>query len=373
MIGLCWAIISDTSEVSYREKSGTRNHMDKKTFMALLVAGGFFINNAYSADLVVSAVSEEDQDGGSFLSSDLKRASSGGDEGLAIDVQTWTFFVSLPDANRATNSFPVARDSLMAGLKLGGAFNARGRLTPTGIEIKGHFAAGDVTTSTSANLWRFELNPEAPFGKEYGNRGYAPVVIQGIGGKISLNRISWRVVGGVFTGQRSLAPYAYHPKTRVGINSGPDGKLWTPDDTNITSGDGSQLVDAIAYIGASLSSPNAGDEGDLETISAYLVGGKPVTVEYVVDLGRPVVNQTRAMVYDDVPDSEFGWMIIPTPYGRLFSLSAREGERFEIRQTESLPRFSEVVVESAVSGFSQPEFIPAGNRPMLFLNKQLLE
>ncbi|MEK7501834.1 MAG: hypothetical protein AAB629_02830, partial [Patescibacteria group bacterium] len=111
-----------------------------------------------------------------------------GEAAVASKVQWYPFWVSLPDANLATNSFPVARDSLMAGLKMGGVFDTRGREnSPIGIDIKGYFDAGDVTTTTnSQTLWRSEFNPpSAPFANEFGNRGYCAVIVQGVNGQVS--------------------------------------------------------------------------------------------------------------------------------------------------------------------------------------------
>jgi len=293
--------------------------------------------------------------------------------GLATAIQVYPFWISLPDANRATNSFPVARDSLMAALKMGGVFDNRGReSSPTGLDIRNRFDSGDVTTSTNRNLWRFQFAPTNAFVGEWGNRGYCAVLIVGVGGKINIERLSWKVFGGVLSGERSLSGFGYSI-TRIGVNTGPDGKLWTADDIFVSVGDGTALVDAIAYIGASLSSPNVNDSLDQQKIEGYFTNGLPVMVEFQFDTGapNPAVFRTSTTVYamGQVSQSAYGWVPIKTPYGLLYSLVAPQGSRYEIGRMFGQSRQTGYasVSASAPPGFSLAEsFLQGTNYGVFF-------
>jgi len=292
---------------------------------------------------------------------------------VASKVKFHTFWVSLPDANRATNSFPVARDNLMAGLKLGGIFDSRGRENlASGLDFKSYFDAGDVATTTGAQtLWRFEFNPPAPFTNNFGNRGYCPVIVEGIGGQVSIDRLSWKVYGGILSGARDLASETYSPSTRIGVNKGPDGRLWTADDTFVVSGAGS-LVDAIAYIGASLSSPNAENAGDQVTINTYLGDGLPVTVEYRFNgSSGPVFFSDTIKVYGmgQVPESEYGLRPIKTPYGLLWSLMAPRGSQWTIGKSSSVSGPYDPL-ENVNAGFSVPAFFEQESKQFYRVQRQ---
>lgn len=281
--------------------------------------------------------------------------------GVATKVKWYTFKVSLPDANRATNSFPVARDALMAGLKAGGVFDPRGRENlASGIDVKNYFDGGDVTTTTGpTTLWRGQFDPPEPFTNNFGNRGYVAVILEGIDGQVSISRISWKVSGGILSGARDLDGTDYFPSTRVGINAGPDARLWTADDAFVTVGSGTVLCDAVAYIGASLSSPNANSTNDfVGNINTYLAGGLPVTVEYRFEGGAgPLFHSETFMVYPlgGVPDSEYGLKPIFTSYGILWTLMGPQGSLWEIGGGVPIPSgpFGPVV---RTPGFSIPAY-----------------
>ena len=287
--------------------------------------------------------------------------------GIASKIQFYPFWVSLPDANRATNSFPVARDSLMSGLKMGGVFDTRGREnSPTGLDFKLSFDAGDITTTTNTQtLWRFEFNPLAPFTNNYGNRGYCAMIVQGVDGQVSVDRLSWKVYGGILNGPGSLKGLTYSI-TRIGVNAGLDGKLWTADDTFVNSGVGTQLVDAIAYIGASLSSPNVNGIEDQTKINDYLAGGLSVTAEYRFEGATgPIVFSDTIKVYPtgQVPESEYGFRPIKTPYGFLWSLMAPKGSLYEVNKSSFVNGLHSQSV-AMFAGFSIPAFFE--QNPMMF-------
>lgn len=293
---------------------------------------------------------------------------------VASKVQFYTFWVSLPDANRATNSFPVARDNLMAGLRMGGVFDSRGReKTPTGLDFKSYFDAGDVTTTTNTTtMWRLEFNPSAPFTNNFGNRGYCAAIVQGIDGQVSVDRLSWKVFGGILSGERDLAGYSYSI-TRIGVNAGPDGKLWTADDAFVNSGDGTQLFDAVVYIGASLSSPNVNNTSDVTTINNYLGNGLPVTVEYQFDGSTgPVIHSDTIRVYPmgQVPDSEYSLRPIRTPYGFLWSLMAPKGSLYTVGRSSIVDGYYGPT-ETVNAGFSIPAFFE--QNPMMFYQVQRIQ
>ncbi|MEO8638230.1 MAG: hypothetical protein ABI430_05025 [Candidatus Taylorbacteria bacterium] len=293
---------------------------------------------------------------------------------VASKVKFYSLWVSLPDANRATNSFPVARDNLMSGLKLGGVFDPRGREnSPTGLDFVQCFDAGDVATTTGTNtLWRFEFNPSGQFTNNFGNRGYCPVIVVGIDGQVSIDRLSWKVYGGPLSGIRDLKGISYFPSTRVGVNAGPDGRLWTADDQFVSSGPGTQLVDAVAYIGASLTSPNVDSIVDQTKLNNDLAGGLPVTVEYKFDgLNGDKFHPVSTLVYPSggVPEKKYGFRKIETPYGFLWSLMAPKGSTWTVGKSPVVNGFYNP--ETVTAGFSIPAFF--NQNPMMFYRVQRIE
>jgi YD repeat-containing protein len=165
---------------------------------------------------------------------------------------SWYFYpTSLPNSD-STTEFPIARDILLNGICLGGPLSTHSRVgNPTGIEIRQVFDASDMTVATNNYLWRGNFNPPAPYATQHGQRVYCPVLLIGQNGKVSLDRLQYQVTCGVtvFNNQSSLTGLPYSV-SRIGIQAGADGVLFTPDDILITSGSGTNLVDAIAFIGA---------------------------------------------------------------------------------------------------------------------------
>ncbi|MEK9177897.1 MAG: hypothetical protein AAB777_02120, partial [Patescibacteria group bacterium] len=192
----------------------------------------------------------------------------------------------------------------------------------------------------------------------YGNRGYCAEILWGIDGQVSVDRSSWKIFGGILNGQGSSKGLSYNEVTRIGVNAGPDGKLWTADDAFVTSGDGTVLVDALVYIGASLSSPNANNELDQSKINDYLADGLPVTAEYRFDgANGPIIFSDTIKVYPmgQVPTTEYGFRSIKTPYGFLWSLMAPEGSLYEVNKSSNAGG-SYTPFKSVSAGFSIPAF-----------------
>lgn len=106
---------------------------------------------------------------------------------------------------------------------------------------------------TSFASWRGEADPEAPFENEHGTRLHMGMAIDGEGAQFSLHDVSynfdstdpWDALD--YAGNFSSSDYASH---RIGVRVGTDGILNTADDIIIDSGSGSQLVDALYYVGA---------------------------------------------------------------------------------------------------------------------------
>lgn len=109
---------------------------------------------------------------------------------------------------------------------------------------------------TSFPSWQGRADPGtnvgAAFANELGNRLHFGLLVNGNGTKVSLSELTFNMHSSdpgdlfAFSGDFSGDDYS---SFRVGINFGSDGKLGGGDDTYVTSGSGSQLVDAFVYVG----------------------------------------------------------------------------------------------------------------------------
>ena len=196
---------------------------------------------------------------------------------IASEVKFYFYPTVLPNSDN-TYEFGTARDSLLTGIKFGGSsFTTSGSRVGTNlnnvtaIEIRNVFDATDILASSSTNLWRGQFNPSSPFNNQYGNRAYAPVLIIGQNGKVCLDRLSYMVGCGSMPslGYNSSLSGLSYSVSRIGINAGPDGILFTADDQIVNSGSGTNLCDAIAFIGGRIGAL-ADNQGQINTVNGYL-------------------------------------------------------------------------------------------------------
>ncbi len=188
---------------------------------------------------------------------------------IATKVTFYDSPVSLPDVT--TPEFGTARDNLLTRVKMGGPLATGSRVNdPTGLEIRTSSEAGDISVSVSSNLWRSVFNPGGAYATQHGQRKYDPVLIVGVDGKVSLSRVSYHVFCGVglLSNQSSLAGLDYSI-SRIGIQAGPDGQLFTADDVFVQSGSGTNLVDAVLFIGARVGA-DVENSADLVSLDAAI-------------------------------------------------------------------------------------------------------
>lgn len=239
---------------------------------------------------------------------------------LATKVAFYAFPISLP--NDALPEFATGRDNVMAGLVVGGPVNTRSRDNyPTGVEIRNIFDAGDVTTClVSTNMWRSQLAPPTPFSTQLGNRGYCSVIVVGLDGKVRMDDLGYHAFAGLMSTNASLAGLGYG-YSRIGVKAGPSGKLWANDALYVNSGAGSQLVDALVYIGAGLGM-KVGNQAGLDAIRGYVGGGMDLVFQYeYATLGIPTVWQFHVPLVNSIPANKLGKAYgFPTPTGIIFSI-----------------------------------------------------
>lgn len=245
---------------------------------------------------------------------------------IASNVDCFAYPCSLPNSDK-TVDFGTARDGLINGLVMGGPISTRSRVgLPTGVEIRNVFEASDICVSASSTLWRSSFNPPSPYDGQFGQRGYCPVVAIGRDGKISVDMIRYRVFCGIgaLGNQSSLAGLSYSV-SRVGIESGPDGVLFTPDDVIKKSGLGTDLVDAIVFIGARVGA-RVEQQSDIDLLLAA-IGSDGTYADFQYEFVTPVRTITKGFRVGLVRTLPNSWKIEPFvgPKGMLFSVVGPAG------------------------------------------------
>jgi hypothetical protein len=207
--------------------------------------------------------------------------------GISIMVTPW----SAPNTFGSPSFDPAAQNQFNA--LRAGASSAGTPGTPTYYQaITGPVGYG-ANIATNFNSWMGDANPGAGFGSELGNRIHYGIQINGNGQQFSISQLSL-VLDGDGTGD----PFDYNFGTGyqysaygtggggyVGILKGLDGILGTADDTFVTSGAATQLVDGLigrgsgnadaVYCGAvpDTSGPcGAGNQGYIDAEIAALQG-----------------------------------------------------------------------------------------------------
>jgi hypothetical protein len=249
---------------------------------------------------------------------------------LATNVSWYFYPCSLP--NNVTLEFGTVRDNLLTGIEFGGSLDTGSRVgNPAGIEIRSTFDSTDMTVSSTNHLWRGVFNPPAPYASQYGQRLYCPVLLIGNGGKVCMDDIQYRVACGVaLLGNESSLTGLGYSVSRVGILAGPDGILFTDDNTFLNSGEsGTNLVDAIAFIGGSIGAL-INQPSDYNALNAAIgTNGAFVSFEYqFASATNTLTGGTTVWLYPrgGIPNYntvQFGFFIGPN--GVLFSVIGPPG------------------------------------------------
>ncbi|HEV7385737.1 MAG TPA: PEPxxWA-CTERM sorting domain-containing protein [Phenylobacterium sp.] len=119
--------------------------------------------------------------------------------------------------------------------------------TPSYFQAQSNVQAKDLVV-TNFSAWMGQAEPGGAFGGEFGNRGHFGLSILGDGAQFSISQLSFSATStdpgdllafGFLTGE-----YDYS-SSYVGVLAGDDGVVGTGDDTFVTSGANTQLVDAL--------------------------------------------------------------------------------------------------------------------------------
>jgi hypothetical protein len=278
---------------------------------------------------------------------------------LATQIKWYKYPCSLPDVT--VREFGTARDNLLTGMAMGGMLDTYSRMNrPSGVEIRGVFDSTDITVSTNL-LWKAVFNPAGAYASQHGQRQYCPVLAIGIDGTLTLSRLQYRVVCGVglLSNQSSLAGLNYSV-SRIGIQKGTDGILFTPDDVFIKSGPGTTEVDAIVFIGGRIAAA-VNQASDYDDLNAEIGDGTYVTFgyEFVMPTGT-ITDSTKTMLYKSggIPSSYYRVTPFSGPKGWQFSVVGPSGVTpFTLQWSRKIAGPWHEVTTAATEGTSV--FIPA--------------
>ncbi|MEA2715211.1 MAG: hypothetical protein QOG91_239 [Candidatus Parcubacteria bacterium] len=266
----------------------------------------------------------------------------------------YVFPCSLPDVT--VPEFGTARDNLLAGLAFGAGLDTKSRLgSPTAIEIRDAFDSTDLAVSTNF-LWRGQFDPQPPYATQHGQRLYFPVVLVGENGQVSLERLRYRITSGLaLLGNESALSGLPYSVSRRGLMAGADGHLFTADDIVIMSGPGSQLVDAIIFIGGRAGAL-VSQQSDFGPLDAEIGSGTTVTATYEWSSTTNVLNASFTVALfpaSRIPTSYTRMVPFRGPAGVLFSAVGPPGMTpFRIESSRRPAGAWQFVTDSAVEGTS---------------------
>ena len=119
--------------------------------------------------------------------------------------------------------------------------------TPSYYQAQSNVQAKDLVV-TNFSAWMGQAEPGGSFAGEFGNRGHFGLSIRGDGAKFSISQLSFSATstdpGDLLAFDFLTGEYDYST-SYVGVLAGADGIVGTGDDTFITSGANTQLVDAL--------------------------------------------------------------------------------------------------------------------------------
>jgi hypothetical protein len=258
----------------------------------------------------------------------------------------WYSFPASGPNDQVIPTFPTWRDTfvnamvLFAG-KTDSPFTSSRLNNPAGIEVKNVFEAGDVAVVPDSDLtdtmWRGVWNPaNQHYADQRGNHGYCPILVVGNGVKIQLAGLGYEVqdTKNLLDNKSSLVTNSYSV-SRVGIIAGPSGNIFGNDAIIVKDGAGTNMVDAIFFIGGRFGVWVSGQAG-FNAFNAYIpADGDKVTYTYSyqwttnIVTGETTDSVTSVQTYvkdvmlyrqGHIPASYNGMEYFPTPVGILFSL-----------------------------------------------------
>jgi hypothetical protein len=120
--------------------------------------------------------------------------------------------------------------------------------------------AAPTPSAPEFNMWRGIFDPAATLGSAYASQSgnslsFGFMVAPDNGQQVSLNNLSIHI--GSETGIDINAVFPFYSSSFAGVLKGADGVLWTADDTLVTSGAKTQLVDALIGRGSGFALPIA--------------------------------------------------------------------------------------------------------------------
>jgi hypothetical protein len=119
--------------------------------------------------------------------------------------------------------------------------------TPSYYQAQSNVQASDLVV-TNFSAWMGQAEPGGAFAGELGNRGHFGLSILGDGQQFSISELSFNAVstdpGDALGFSFATGDYDYSG-SYVGVLAGADGIVGTGDDTFVTSGPNTQLVDAL--------------------------------------------------------------------------------------------------------------------------------
>lgn len=170
-------------------------------------------------------------------------------------AQTITIVPSLGPSGYGS-SWASYRDNAIAALRGFPVNNVGGPSDYMALEPLSVEPTDMLMTSPVQHSWMGDFAPEGVFANEYGNKLYFGVaLVAAEGSKVKLSDVVCRLwstdeLPAFWDATYSFSTYSY-TTARVGVRAGGDGLLGTGDDVLITSGVGTQEVDAIYMTGVS--------------------------------------------------------------------------------------------------------------------------
>jgi hypothetical protein len=217
------------------------------------------------------------------LTAALALGASAAHAGIEITVTPWL----APNAYGSPSFAPAsanAVDALYNGQTSGGTPG-----TPSFFQAQPNVQASEAVVTTFAS-WKGQVDPGVTvgpaFANEYGNRMTFGVSIVGTGQTMfSISQLSFNAVsndpGDELGFGYGAGDYDYAAGNWVGVLYGADGKLGGGDDTFVTDGSNTQLVNAIFGRGSGNSIPNNGADpvGTLAEQQASLQAAAALTAQ----------------------------------------------------------------------------------------------
>jgi hypothetical protein len=210
-------------------------------------------------------------------------------------------------------------------------------------------------------IWRGAFNPIG-YTNVTGERVYCPWIAVGTDGQVSLDRFGYSITADkiALLGNNSSLNGLNYSVSRRGVRKGADGVLFTVDDVVIQSGSGSQLVDAVVFIGGRVGAL-VNVQGDIDYINGQ-IGSSGMKVRFENQYLSPagIKSSVRTvMIYPQggIPNYTNTFENFQTPVGWLFSVVGPAGSApFELRSSRNVTGPWTLVDAAATEGSSA--FVP---------------